>query len=86
MNAAGRLNLIVSFVILFLLVVMKIMQTQYSGFVVNLYYPDSMNSLLEIVICRGACPVLVCSELVADDLDGRGREICRNFHLDLLCA
>ncbi|KAB8131013.1 YIP1 family protein [Gracilibacillus oryzae] len=44
-----RMNLIISFVILFSMVVTNILSTQYSGFLVNIYNPNNMNSLLEIL-------------------------------------
>ncbi|MCK0470995.1 YIP1 family protein [Halalkalibacter sp. APA_J-10(15)] len=44
-----RINLIISFVILFLLILTNVLSSQYSGFVVNLYNPEEMNSLMEIV-------------------------------------
>ncbi|GAE32175.1 YIP1 family protein [Alkalihalobacillus hemicellulosilyticus] len=44
-----RINLIISFVILFLLILTNVLSSQYSGFVVNLYNPEDMNSLMEIV-------------------------------------
>ena len=45
----NRHNLIVSFVILFLMVIMNVMSNQYSGFLVHLYNPDETNSLMEVV-------------------------------------
>lgn len=44
-----KLNLIISFVILSLLIVTNVLSRQYNGFVVNLYNPKEMNSLMEIV-------------------------------------
>ena len=42
-------NLILSFIILFAFIITNILSTQYTGFVVNIYNPDEMNSILEVV-------------------------------------
>ena len=42
-------NLILSFVILAALIITNILSSQYSGFVVNFYNPDELNSIMEIV-------------------------------------
>lgn len=42
-------NLILSFVILAALIITNILSSQYSGFVVNIYNPDEMNSIMEMV-------------------------------------
>jgi hypothetical protein len=44
-----KINLIISFVILFLLIMTNIMQSEYSGFLVNFVNPNDMNSLMEIM-------------------------------------
>ncbi len=43
-----KINLIISFFILFMMIVTNILSTQYSGFLVNIYNPNEMNSFLEI--------------------------------------
>lgn len=42
-------NLIIAYIILAALIVTNILSSQYSGFVVNVYNPDEMNSIMEIV-------------------------------------
>lgn len=42
-------NLIIAFIILAALIITNILSAQYSGFVVNVYNPDEMNSIMEIV-------------------------------------
>lgn len=42
-------NLIISFIILIAFIITNILSTQYAGFVVNIYNPDEMNSIMEIV-------------------------------------
>lgn len=42
-------NVILSIIIVFSLVVTNILSSQYSGFIVNIYNPDEMNSILEVV-------------------------------------
>ncbi|OAX48535.1 MULTISPECIES: Yip1 family protein [unclassified Paenibacillus] len=44
-----KTNLIISFVILFLMVITNVMQREYSGFLVNFSNPQEMNSLLEVI-------------------------------------
>ncbi|MFC4388777.1 YIP1 family protein [Gracilibacillus marinus] len=44
-----RINLIISFFILLMMIVTNILSTQYSGFLVNIYNPNEMNSFLEIL-------------------------------------
>ncbi|MGN7456882.1 Yip1 family protein [Paenibacillus pasadenensis] len=69
-----RLNLILSLAILCLLALTNILQTQYSGFVVNLVYPDSINSLMEIVYVF--VPVLfwcVANWSLTTLMDGEGK-------------
>ncbi|WP_425454597.1 YIP1 family protein [Gracilibacillus dipsosauri] len=44
-----RINLIISFLVIFLMVLTNILRTQYSGFLVNIYNPNHMNSFLEIL-------------------------------------
>jgi hypothetical protein len=69
-----RTDLIISFVILFLLVITNIMSSQYSGFLVNLFNPDDMNSLMEITYV--AVPVLfwcVANWSLTTLMDGEGK-------------
>lgn len=42
-------NLILSFIILFAVIITNVLSSQYTGFVVNVYNPNDMNSVLEIV-------------------------------------
>lgn len=42
-------NLIIAIIILAALIITNILSAQYSGFVVNVYNPDEMNSIMEIV-------------------------------------
>ncbi|WP_017473010.1 YIP1 family protein [Amphibacillus jilinensis] len=44
-----RINLTISFFILFSLIVTNVLSNQYAGFIVNIYNPEEMNSLMEIV-------------------------------------
>lgn len=67
-------NLIVSFAILVLMAATNILSSQYSGFVVHLYNPDDMNSLMEIVYV--AVPVLfwcVANWSLTTLMDGEGK-------------
>ncbi|GIQ64520.1 hypothetical protein PACILC2_30880 [Paenibacillus cisolokensis] len=69
-----RANLIVSFAVLILMVVTNVMSSQYSGFLVNLYNPQDMNSLMEIVYV--AVPVLfwcVANWSLTTLMDGEGK-------------
>lgn len=43
-----KLNLVLSFVIMALLVMTNVLGSQYSGFLVNIYNPEYFNSLMEI--------------------------------------
>lgn len=69
-----KANLIVSLSILALLAVTNILGSQYSGFVVHLYNPDDMNSLMEIVYV--VVPVLfwcVANWSLTTLMDGEGK-------------
>lgn len=69
-----KTNLIISFVILFLMAVTNILRSQYSGFLVHLYNPDDMNSLMEIVYV--VVPVLfwcVANWSLTTLMDGEGK-------------
>ncbi|TSB47865.1 YIP1 family protein [Alkalicoccobacillus porphyridii] len=69
-----RISVLVSFIILFLLIVTNVLSSQYSGFVVNLYNPNEMNSLMEIVYV--VVPVLfwcVANWSLTTLLDGEGK-------------
>ncbi|PZD97103.1 YIP1 family protein [Paenibacillus sambharensis] len=71
-----KFNLIVSCVVLFLLALTNILGAQYSGFVVNLYNPNEMNSLLELVYV--VVPVLfwcVANWSLTTLMDGEGKFI-----------
>lgn len=67
-------NLILSYIIVFALIITNILSTQYTGFVVNIYNPDDMNSLLEIVYV--IVPLLywcVANWSLTTLLDGEGK-------------
>ena len=69
-----KTNLVISFIVLFLMVITNVMQTQYSGFLVNLVNPDNMNSLMEILYV--IVPVLfwcVANWSLTTLMDGEGR-------------
>ncbi|MCA0753497.1 YIP1 family protein [Paenibacillus sp. N4] len=73
-DRSQKLNLIISFAILFLLALTNILGTQYSGFVVNLFNPDYMNSFMEIVYV--VVPVLfwcVANWSLTTLMDGEGK-------------
>ncbi len=42
-------NIILSFIILIALIITNILSSQYAGFVVNIYNPNEMNSIMEVV-------------------------------------
>lgn len=69
-----RINLIISFIILFLMIVTNILGSQYSGFLVNLYNPENMNSLMEVLYV--VVPVLfwcVANWSLTTLMDGEGK-------------
>lgn len=71
---ARKTNLIISFAIVFLLVVTNIMGSQYSGFLVNLYNPSEMNSLMEILYI--VVPILfwcIANWSLTTLMDGEGK-------------
>lgn len=73
-DRSPKLNLIISFIILFLLSLTNILSSQYSGFLVNFYNPEYMNSLLEIVYV--IVPVLfwcVANWSLTTLMDGEGK-------------
>ncbi|MGG1877234.1 YIP1 family protein [Paenibacillus cisolokensis] len=48
-DRSRKFTLIISFSVLFLVAVTNILRSQYSGFLVHVYNPESMNSVMEIV-------------------------------------
>lgn len=69
-----KLNLILSFGILLLMVLTNVLSSQYSGFLVNIYNPDNMNSLMEITYV--VVPVLfwcVANWSLTTLMDGEGK-------------
>ncbi|WP_419095566.1 YIP1 family protein [Alkalihalobacterium alkalicellulosilyticum] len=71
---SNRINLVISFIILLSLIVTNILGSQYSGFLVNLYNPEYMNSLMEIVYV--IVPVLfwcVANWSLTTLMDGEGK-------------
>lgn len=73
-DRSPKFNLIISFSVLFLLAVSNILSAQYSGFLVNLYNPNEMNSLLEVVFV--VVPVLfwcVANWSLTTLMDGEGK-------------
>lgn len=73
-DRSQKLNLIISFAILFLLALTNILGSQYSGFVVNLFNPNYMNSFMEIVYV--VVPVLfwcVANWSLTTLMDGEGK-------------
>lgn len=69
-----KAGLILSLIILSLMAVTNILSRQYSGFVVHLYNPDEMNSLMEIVYT--VVPVLfwcVANWSLTTLMDGEGK-------------
>ncbi|MDQ6417869.1 Yip1 family protein [Paenibacillus sp. LHD-117] len=73
-EASKKANLIISFFILFLLAITNILSSQYSGFLVNIYNPNNMNSLMEIIYV--VVPVLfwcVANWSLTTLMDGEGK-------------
>jgi len=69
-----KTSLILSFVILSLMALTNILSSQYSGFLVHLYNPDEINSLMEILYV--AVPVLfwcVANWSLTTLMDGEGK-------------
>ncbi|WP_127530156.1 Yip1 family protein [Paenibacillus kobensis] len=69
-----RNNLILSFAILFLLIITNILSNQYSGFLVNLVYPGSINSVMEVLYV--VVPVLfwcIANWSLTTLMDGEGK-------------
>lgn len=73
-DRSRKMGLIVSFVVMFLLIITNIMQKEYSGFIVNFVYPQDMNSLMEVVYV--VVPVLfwcVANWSLTTLMDGEGK-------------
>jgi len=69
-----KTNLILSFIILFLMVITNVLSSQYSGFLVNLYNPNDMNSLMEMLYV--VVPVLfwsIANWSLTTLMDGEGK-------------
>jgi len=69
-----KLNLILSFGILLMLILTNVLSSQYSGFLVNIYNPEYMNSLMEITYVL--VPVLfwcVANWSLTTLMDGEGK-------------
>lgn len=69
-----KTNLILSFIILFLVIFTNVLSSQYSGFLVNYNNPAHLNSLLEVVYV--AIPVLywcVANWSLTTLMDGEGK-------------
>ncbi|MCI3922872.1 YIP1 family protein [Paenibacillus sp. TRM 82003] len=69
-----RTNLVISFAVLASLALTNILGSQYSGFLVNLYNPDEMNSFMEIMYV--VVPVLfwcVANWSLTTLMDGEGK-------------
>lgn len=69
-----RSNLILAFSILALMIITNVLSSQYSGFLVNIYNPDEMNSLMEIVYV--VVPILfwcVANWSLTTLMDGEGK-------------
>ncbi|WP_139997254.1 Yip1 family protein [Paenibacillus paridis] len=69
-----KLNLILSFGILLMLILTNVLSSQYSGFLVNIYNPKYMNSLMEITYVL--VPVLfwcVANWSLTTLMDGEGK-------------
>lgn len=69
-----KFTLIISFCVLFLVAVTNILGSQYSGFLVNVYNPETMNSFMEIVYV--IVPVLfwcVANWSLTTLMDGEGK-------------
>lgn len=73
-DRSRKTNLIISFIILALMVLTNVLGMQYSGFVVNLYNPNYMNSFLEVLYV--IIPVLfwtVANWSITTLMDGEGK-------------
>ncbi len=73
-HQSKRWNVILSLLILFLMVVTNILSSQYSGFVVNLFDPRNLNSIMEAVYV--VLPVLfwcVANWSLTTLMDGEGK-------------
>lgn len=73
-DRSRRFNLIISFSLLFLVAVTNILGRQYSGFIVNLYNPEYMNSIMEFFYIL--VPVLfwcVANWSLTTLMDGEGK-------------
>ena len=80
-----RTTLLIACMIMLLLTVTKILHAQYSGFLINFNNPKYLNSLLEVLYVM--IPVLFwCGQLVANDPDGRRRQVFGDFYIDVFCT
>ena len=73
-DRSRKFTLIISFSLLFLVAVTNILGSQYSGFLVNIYNPDHMNSAMEIVYVL--VPILfwcVANWSLTTLMDGEGK-------------
>lgn len=73
-DRSQKFNLIIAFAVVFLLAVTNILSSQYSGFLVNLFNPNEMNSFMEIMYV--VVPVLfwcVANWSLTTLLDGEGK-------------
>lgn len=73
-DRSRRTNLVISFIILGLMVLTNVLSTQYSGFLVSMYNPNYMNSLLEVLYVL--IPVLfwtVANWSITTLMDGEGK-------------
>ncbi|MEF7441918.1 Yip1 family protein [Paenibacillus lautus] len=69
-----KFTLIISFCVLFLVAITNILGSQYSGFLVHVYNPESMNSVMEIVYV--IVPILfwcVANWSLTTLMDGEGK-------------
>ncbi|MFC5467043.1 YIP1 family protein [Lederbergia graminis] len=72
----NKINVVVSLIILILLALTNILHSQYSGFVINIYNPKEMNSIMEVVYV--IVPVLfwcVANWSLTTLMDGKGKFI-----------
>ncbi|CAM4293707.1 YIP1 family protein [Paenibacillus typhae] len=73
-DRSRKTNLVISFIILGLMVLTNVLSTQYSGFLVSMYNPNYMNSLLEVLYVL--IPVIfwtVANWSITTLMDGEGK-------------
>lgn len=73
-DRSQKFGVMISFCVLFLMSLTNILGSQYSGFLVNLYNPENMNSILEVVYV--IVPVLfwcVANWSLTTLMDGEGK-------------